>query len=357
MLDALRYMAWANYPVESILHIGANEGQERHDYEASGASPCIYVEPVDAVFAKLAQNIDAMPGHTAVQAVCSDTEGESVTFNVASNGGQSSSFLALGAHAGFHPTITYTATQPMLTTTVDHLVERYSPRRVPNLLVVDAQGADLHVLRGAARSLRAIDGVFVEASEEPLYAGGCTHSQITGFLEPFGFRMRWMVLDSQGHGEAFYCRPRPEIGHLPRYDGNRAWNRPASQSSLSRWSEGDATQGPSGGANGAITGQFGFHTDCEDDPWWQVDLEAVHPLQEVRIYNRMDSARERSRTLRVLLSEDGSAWTQVHDQDGYTFGGADGRPLRVMLAGIPARYVRLQLNARTYLHLDEVQVF
>ena len=102
---------------------------------------------------------------------------------------------------------------------------------------------------------------------------------------------------------------------------------------------------------------FGFHTDIEDDPWWQVDLEDIRPLNEVRIYNRMDSARERARTLTVMVSADGKHWTTVHDQAGYTFGGADGRPLRVMLDGVPARYVRLQLAERNYLHLDEVQVF
>ena len=207
MLDALKQMGLANYQVESVLHIGANEGQERNDYEASGASPCLYVEPVDAVFAKLVHNLAGMDRHRAIQAVCSGVEGEHVAFNVASNGGQSSSFLELGAHEGFHPTITYVATQPMVTTTVDRIIAEHSPRRVPNLLVVDAQGADLRVLQGASRSLPQIDGVFVEASEEPLYAGGCTHREITGFLEAYGFRLRWLVLDCLGHGEAFYCRP------------------------------------------------------------------------------------------------------------------------------------------------------
>ena len=357
MLDALKQMALANYQVESILHIGANEGQERNDYEASGASPCIYVEPVGDVFAKLKANISGMPRHAAVQAVCSGIAGERVVFNVASNGGQSSSFLELGAHAGFHPTITYVATQSMVTTTVDRIVDEHSPRRVPNLLVIDAQGADLRVLQGATRSLPRIDGVFVEASEEPLYAGGCTHKEITGFLESYGFRLRWLVLDCLGHGEAFYCRPLPVITHLPSYGGNRAQGKPAAQSSLSQWSNWGTSQDPGGAVTGDVTGLFGFHTDNEQAPWWQVDLTAAYLLREVRIYNRMDSARERSRTLKVLLSLDGEAWDLVHDQAGYTFGGADGRPLRVMLDDLPGRYVRIQLAERTYLHLDEVQVF
>ncbi len=66
-------------------------------------------------------------------------------------------------------------------------------------------------------------------------------------------------------------------------------------------------QTPRGGVYGLPTGRPGFHTDIEDAPWLQVDLEAVRPLNEVRVFNRMDCSRERSRTLRVLLSEDGAA--------------------------------------------------
>jgi hypothetical protein len=47
----------------------------------------------------------------------------------------------------------------------------------------------------------------------------------------------------------------------------------------------------------------------------------------------------------------------VHDQAGRTFGGADGRPLQVQLVGEQARYVRLQLAERAFLHLDKVRVF
>jgi len=65
-----------------------------------------------------------------------------------------------------------------------------------------------------------------------------------------------------------------------------------------------------------------------------------------------------ARTLRVLLSDDGRAFREVYANDGSIFGGVrDGRPLRVPLGGAPARFVRLQLAALDYLHLDEVEVF
>lgn len=357
MLDALEQMNLAGHWVESVLHVGANEGQERHDYEANGASPCLYVEPVDGAFATLEANLAAMPFHRAIRAVCAEREGEEVLFNVASNGGQSSSLLALGAHAEHHPDIVYTGAQRMVTTTVDRIIAEHSPGRVPNLLVIDAQGSDLRVLQGATRSLPSLDGVYIEVSEAPLYEGGCTLEDVTGFLRGFDLRLRWLRLDGAGHGEAFYCRPKPEAISMPDYDGVLSEGKPAAQSSLCQWSYFDVANGPQGGVDGPLTGRPGFHTDIEDAPWWQVDLEAVHTLNEVRVFNRMDCARERSRTLRVLLSDDGETWRCVHDQAGRTFGGADGRPLQVRLTGEQARYVRLQLAERSFLHLDKVRVF
>ncbi|MDP4023887.1 FkbM family methyltransferase [Methylobacterium sp. NEAU 140] len=356
MLDALKQMDVAGFRVEGILHVGANEGQERNDYAANGASPCLYVEPVDSAFAILKANLADLPFHTAIQAVCAERAGDAVLFNVASNDGQSSSLFALGAHAEHHPDIVYTGVQRMVTTTVDQIVAEHSPGRVPNLLVVDAQGADLRVLRGATGSLPHVDGVYVEVSQTPLYEGGCTLEEITAFLRGFDLHPHWLQLNAVGHGEAFYCRPQPPYPALPLFDGVVSVGKPAAQSSYCEWSHFDVADSPSGCLNGAPTGRPGFHTDIEDAPWWQVDLEAVRALNEVRVFNRMDSARERSRTLRVLLSDDGVAWRLVHVQAGHTFGGADGRPLRVMLGGERARFVRLQLTERTYLHLDKVFV-
>lgn len=136
---------------------------------------------------------------------------------------------------------------------------------------------------------------------------------------------------------------------------NLALNRPAQQSSRSEWS---SPTDPQGAVNGIKNGGFGFHTQGELNPWWQVDLGAVCNLQEVRVFNRQDCCAERARTLRVLLSHDGQTWQTAYVHDGSVFGGAsDGRPLKVHLQGQRARFLRLQVMENTYLHLDEVEVY
>lgn len=134
---------------------------------------------------------------------------------------------------------------------------------------------------------------------------------------------------------------------------NLALNRPATQSSTSQWSQANDAKGA---VDGNVSGGFGFHTESQMKPWWQVDLGAVKALGEIRIFNRRDCCSERARTLQVLLSNDGVSWTRVFSNPGTVFG-ADGAPLRVSVKGLSARFVRLQLAETNYFHLDEVQVY
>ncbi|MBU1664955.1 MAG: discoidin domain-containing protein, partial [Gammaproteobacteria bacterium] len=134
---------------------------------------------------------------------------------------------------------------------------------------------------------------------------------------------------------------------------NLARGKPASQSSRSQWSRPDD---PQRAVDGVINGGYGFHTNKEANPWWQVDLGAPYRVTEVRIYNRLDSNKERARTVQLMLSDDGQSWRTVYRHNGSIFGGKDGKPLIVDLNGDPARHVRLQLNETTWFHLDEVEV-
>ncbi len=126
---------------------------------------------------------------------------------------------------------------------------------------------------------------------------------------------------------------------------------------LSRAARADPAMDAAGAVDGRIDGHFGFHTNEQDSPWWQVDLGQRRDLGRVVIYNRTVAA-DRAKTLTIRLSEDGLRWNTVYEHDGTVFfGHQDNQPLEVPLDGVAARYVRLQLREKTWLHLDEVQVF
>jgi Hydrazine synthase alpha subunit middle domain/F5/8 type C domain/WD40-like Beta Propeller Repeat len=119
------------------------------------------------------------------------------------------------------------------------------------------------------------------------------------------------------------------------------------------------TQSDAAGAcDGVKDGKWGFHTNQTESPWWQVDLGEVVPVGCVVVWNRCDGVAGRGNHLSLLLSEDGEAWRPVYTHDGTAFlGFTDNKPLRVGLQDQSARFVRIQIPGKDFLHLDEVEVF
>ncbi|MCY3020415.1 MAG: discoidin domain-containing protein [Planctomycetota bacterium] len=113
-----------------------------------------------------------------------------------------------------------------------------------------------------------------------------------------------------------------------------------------------------GGVDGVKDGKWGFHTENEDNPWWQVDLGKATALDRVVLYNRCDDCGGRNVRIMVLLSDDAKAFKQAYQHDGTPFSGySDKKPLSVAMKGASARYVRLALSGKSYFHLDEVEVY
>jgi hypothetical protein len=130
-------------------------------------------------------------------------------------------------------------------------------------------------------------------------------------------------------------------------------NHPATSAGGNVTPEEDAA----GGCDGVINGKWGFHTENEDRPWWQVDLGRLVALDRIVLYNRCDLAERNARII-VLLSDDAKNFRQVYQHDGTVFyGHSDHKPLSVALHDVKARYVRLALPGRSYFHLDEVEIY
>lgn len=119
-------------------------------------------------------------------------------------------------------------------------------------------------------------------------------------------------------------------------------------------------QDAAGACDGVRDGKWGFHTESNPSPWWQVDLGAATDIRRVVVYNRTDSpgVEARAAHIMVLVSDDGQDWREVYRHDGTPFlGTPDGKPLIVRLDACCARFVRLQLPEPGYFYLDEVEVY
>ncbi|MDR0328313.1 MAG: discoidin domain-containing protein [Planctomycetaceae bacterium] len=119
-----------------------------------------------------------------------------------------------------------------------------------------------------------------------------------------------------------------------------------------------------GAVDGVKNGQYGFHTGQTPHPWWQVDLEKVTPVAKILVYNRLDyePGIHHTDSMRVLVSDDGEQWKQIHDCAGTPFGGMNPLGPLTLTFGkgkLAARFIRLQIPSEQpiYFHLDEVEVF
>jgi hypothetical protein len=140
---------------------------------------------------------------------------------------------------------------------------------------------------------------------------------------------------------------------------NLAFGKPTNQSSTCKWSRSlDRKVDSLGGNNGVVTGGFGFHTDFETYPWWEVDLEDHFFIRNVTVYNRLEHAK-RCTKMTLSSSDDGKIWTlRGAKLDDGVFGGADGNPYVFEFpVAFKARLLRVGLIGEGFLHLDEIEVY
>lgn len=119
---------------------------------------------------------------------------------------------------------------------------------------------------------------------------------------------------------------------------------------------------PEGVISGKLTGSYQCHTKLEDNPWWQIEYKDLYLFTELRIYNRLGSeiVKNRSNLLLILTSFDGINFTEVHSKNDkdVSFGGLNGHPYRWMPSdNIFARFIRIQIIGKTFLHFDQVEIF
>jgi len=173
--------------LRGVIHVGANVGQERRRYDA-WRLPVLWVEPIPEVFATLLANIADYPDQRAARALVADVAGNEVDFYVSNNRGESSSMLDLAEHKDIWPTVGYERTLRLTTTTLVDVVrdvgldmDRY------NGLVMDTQGSELLVLKGAVALLSRFDFVKVEVADFESYKGCCQLPELAAFMTAQGF--------------------------------------------------------------------------------------------------------------------------------------------------------------------------
>ncbi len=132
-----------------------------------------------------------------------------------------------------------------------------------------------------------------------------------------------------------------------------ALNMPATQSSVAN--SAPASRAVDGNTDGNWGSGSVTHTNADAQAWWQVDLGAMTPINDLVLFNRTDCCWDRLSNFHVSVLDAGM--NEVFRRDFFTAAlnpSSDRVPVNV--GGIPGRYIRVQLNGTNVLSLAEVVV-
>ena len=114
----------------------------------------------------------------------------------------------------------------------------------------------------------------------------------------------------------------------------------------SKWIDCD----PSVGRCGPHVTRILFHTNEDDNPWFEIDLGTPTKFSSLTVVNRSDHMPERSVPLIVEVGDDREAWREIARQDALF------TTWRAKVPETTARFVRFRVPRRTYFHLEAVRV-
>lgn len=186
-----------NLRADVVVHVGAHEGQELESYLACGFRQIVYCEPHPQTFARLELHVnfwrswlevfqqrygwEGLPRITTVGRAITDHSGK-VSFHQTDHEMCSSILPITDARVQTVNTLEVDCC------TLDQLLNELNidTGRV-TFLNLDAQGAELKILRGAPGLMSKLPLILTEVNEEPRYQGAPREEEVHTHLINLGF--------------------------------------------------------------------------------------------------------------------------------------------------------------------------
>ncbi len=179
--------------IKGIIHIGGHYGEEYNYYKSLGIDKQIWIEALKSNFDILKTRC---PDSICINKAIGDSQGKAM-MNLSSNDSESASLLNPKVHLERMPKVRFSGSEEVEIVTLDSL----NIDKSYNALVIDVQGYELKVLKGATKTLKHIDYIWTEVNFEEMYEGCAIMDEIDKFLKGFN---RKIVYDYGGWGDAFY---------------------------------------------------------------------------------------------------------------------------------------------------------
>jgi FkbM family methyltransferase len=176
------------WKVSGVIHVGANIGQERDLYAKYGLH-VVWIEPIPDIFERLKANLTDYPTQRALECLVTDKNGMEYQFHIANNDGASSSILYLNRHKDIWPHVNYVRTVKLRSKTLTTLLAGENiDLRGYDALIMDTQGSELLVLKGAVPIIQNFTYIKAEVPDFESYIGCCQLSDIERFLKHHGYK-------------------------------------------------------------------------------------------------------------------------------------------------------------------------
>ena len=199
-------------PIRSVLQVGASGGQEIPLFTSCGVTHAVMIEPLDYPYSILFGNTRGLQNYLPVQSAVGATDGEVVTFFVASNDGQSSSILKPAQHLAAFPYVEFNDTVKTNSFTLDTIARSVKANNPGfpeeyDLIYIDVQGAELEVFKGASKCLLSSKYIFTEVGFGGGYENDVSYLRLAQYLDAFGYKLVSLDIDpTHGYGDAFFMR-------------------------------------------------------------------------------------------------------------------------------------------------------
>jgi FkbM family methyltransferase len=204
----------ARSPIALVVHVGAHLAEEAWLYEALGAQSILWIEADPLLYRRLAKRVKAragrVPAHATHLALISESDGVHLALRRFSNDGASNSVYGLSDdYASSASTLRETGetvelvSQRLSTALLQFGIdpEEYSSA----MLVLDVQGHEMQVLRGASVKLvSTFRLVCVEVSMESVYEGGAKGGEVISWMTSCGFVPVTPI--PEVHGDILFAR-------------------------------------------------------------------------------------------------------------------------------------------------------
>lgn len=204
LLDFQKLVEKYNVKAKGVIHCGSHHGQEYNDYLQAGIQKVVFIEPCAKAFQELHRRFQFNPNVRMFNCACGDEIGQSLMYtgDNAVNKGQSNSLLKPAKHLSIHPEVKFTDEEMVDVDRLDNLDligEDY------DLLVMDCQGYEGHVLYGGLQTLEQINWVYSEINKAEVYEGCTQVSELDIILKDFS-RVETGQWVGNAWSDAFYVR-------------------------------------------------------------------------------------------------------------------------------------------------------